>query len=128
MALGVVLLSGFAWAVLRSILELGVGLLAVSAVGGWGIGATLRPASRSRLLAGGLATCAWVAGLALTWLLTRLTLPASSLDLLERLRSHSFLDFTTQQFGILEVLSLLALAGAAAVAVSRPNTGHIPVA
>ena len=124
-AVGVVLVSGLAWAVLRAILELGVGLLVVSAVGGWGIGAALRPLRHSRLAAGGLAVCAWLSGLALTWFLTRLTLPASSLDLLERLRTHAFLDFTAQQFGLLEVLSLVAFTGAALIAVSRSKAGFV---
>src|SRR5688500_8334053 len=42
LAIGVALVAAVAWSILRGILELSVGLLVVSALGGWGIGATLR--------------------------------------------------------------------------------------
>ena len=56
LALGIGLLMAAGWAVLRAILELGTGLLVVAGLGGWGIGAALRPATGSRLIAGGSST------------------------------------------------------------------------
>ena len=120
LALAAVLLTALAWAVLRGILDLSVGLLVVSGAGGWAIGASLRGASRSASTAGGLALLAWLASLALTWLVTRATLPGSSLDLVERLQQTSFLDYTLQQAGVLEVASLVLYAAAAFVSVGRP--------
>jgi hypothetical protein len=117
-ALGVGLLSALAWSILRGILELSVGLLVVSGLGGWGIGAALRRSAPSRLLAVILGVAAWVLSLLLTWLVTRVTL-LSDRPIGERLAQTPFLDFTAQQFGLLEVLSLLLFAGAALIGVGR---------
>ena len=115
-AVAVGLLAAVGWSILRGILELSVGLLVVSALGGWGIGATLRRGLASMPLAIALGVGAWVASLVLTWLVTRVTL-LSDRDLVERLAQTPFLDFTAQQFGLLELLSLLLFAGSAAIGV-----------
>jgi hypothetical protein len=117
-ALAVAVVAALAWSILRGILELSVGLLVVSALGGWGIGAALRRSVPSWALALGLGTAAWVLSLVLTWVITRVTL-LSDRPLDERLAQTPFLDFTAQQFGLLEVVSLALFAGAAVIGVGR---------
>lgn len=117
-ATAVGLVAALGWSILRGVLELSVGLLVVSALGGWGIGAALRRGLRSHVLALGLGTGAWIASLALTWAVTRVTL-LSDRDLWERFAQTPFLDFTLQQFGLLEIGSLVLFAGAAVFAVGR---------
>lgn len=117
-AVGVGLLAAAAWAVLRGILELSVGLLVVSGFGGWGIGVSLRGWRAGRWVAPTLGGAAWVSSLLLTWLVTRVTLP-SDRTLIDRLAQTSFLDFTAQQFGLLEAASLALFAGLAWMAVER---------
>jgi hypothetical protein len=117
-ALGVGMVSALAWSVLRGILELSVGLLVVSALGGWGIGVALRRSLPSFPLAVLLGVGAWALSLVLTWLVTRVTL-LSDRPLGDRLAQTPFLDFTAQQFGVLDIVSLLLFAGAAAIGVGR---------
>ena len=119
--MGAVVVAAMGWSVLRGILDLSVGLLVVAAVGGWVIGAILRRHPRGNLLAASLGFAAWLASLMLTWLVTRLTLPNSSLDLAERLQQTTFLDYTAQQAGALEVASFVLLLGAALISVGRPE-------
>jgi hypothetical protein len=119
-ALGIGFLSAVAWSILRGILELSVGLLVVSALGGWGIGAALRRGGSSRLLAVLLGTGAWALSLVGTWFVTRLTL-LSDRPLAERLVQTPFLDFTAQQFGVLDILSLALFAGAAWIGAGRSS-------
>jgi hypothetical protein len=117
-AIGIGVLAALAWSILRGILELSVGLLVVSALGGWGIGLALRRSLPSRGLALVLGTGAWLLSLVLTWIVTRVTL-LSDRPLGDRLAQTSFLDFTWQQFGLLDVASLALFAGAAAVGAGR---------
>lgn len=113
LALGMAVLAALAWAVLRGILDLSVGLLVVAGAGGWGIGAALRELPRGRLLGASLGLAAWLSSLLLTWLVTRLVLPGSSLGFTERLAQTGFLDYTLQQAGALELASLALFAGGA---------------
>jgi hypothetical protein len=117
-AVGIGLLAAVAWSILRGILELSVGLLVVSVLGGWGIGMALRRSLPSRVLAVALGTGAWLLSLVLTWIVTRVTL-LSDRPLGERLTQTSFLDFTSQQFGLLDVVSLALFAGAAVIGAGR---------
>jgi hypothetical protein len=118
-------LAALAWALLKGILELSVGLLAVAALGGWAIGAVLRQARRSMLLAASLGAFAWVAGLILTWLVAMVILPGSSRTLAERLEATPFLDWLTPQFGLLEMVGLvLFIVGA--VYATRPAAPQRP--
>jgi hypothetical protein len=55
-----------------------------------------------------------------TWFVTRLTL-LSDRPLGERLAQTPFLDFTAQQFGVLDILSLALFAGAAWIGVERSS-------
>jgi hypothetical protein len=118
-AIGVGLVAAVGWSILRGILELSVGLLVVSAMGGWGVGAALRRGMPSTPLALALGIGAWVVSLLLTWIVTRVTL-LSDRDLAGRLAQTPFLDFTAQQFGLLELVSLLLFTGGAAYGVRRP--------
>jgi hypothetical protein len=117
-AIGIGALAALAWSVLRGILELSVGLLVVSAVGGWGIGAALRGSLPSRVLAVGVAVGAWLLSLVLTWVVTRITL-LSDRPLGERLAQTPFVDFTFQQLGLLELASLGLFVGTAVYGVTR---------
>lgn len=112
------MLAALAWAVLRGILDLSVGLLVVAGAGGWAIGAGCRGMARGRALAGSLGLGSWLASLGLTWLVTRLVLPGSSLDLVERLAQTGFLEYTSQQAGVLELASLALFVGGAVVSAS----------
>jgi hypothetical protein len=125
LALASGLLAALAWAMLRGILDLSVGLLVVAGAGGWGIGAACRGSSRGRPLAGSLGLAAWLASLVLTWLVTRLVLPGSGLGLLERLGQTGFLEYTSQQAGVLELASLALFVGAALVSAS-PSRARRP--
>ncbi|CAN5742838.1 hypothetical protein BH23CHL8_BH23CHL8_24340 [soil metagenome] len=121
LALAAVLLAALAWAVLRGILDLSVGLLVVAGAGGWAIGAALRGTTRGTILAGSLGLAAWLTSLVSTWLVTRLVLPGSSLGFLQRLEQTSLLDYTLQQAGLLELASLVLFVGAALVSSSRAH-------
>jgi hypothetical protein len=117
-ALGIGALAALAWSILRGILELSVGLLVVSTLGGWGIGAALRASLPSRVLAIGLGVGAWLLSLVLTWVVTRVTL-LSDRPLGERLAQTPFIDFTIQQLGLLELVSLGLFVSAALYGVTR---------
>ena len=115
-ALLVALLAALAWALLKGILELGVGLLVVSALGGWSIGAVLRQVRPVPLLAAAIAALAWLGGLLLSWLLAMAILPGSSRTFLERIEGTPFIDWIWPQFGLLEIAGLVLFAVAAAYA------------
>jgi hypothetical protein len=119
-AAAVALGTAVAWALLRGILELGLGLLAVAAAGGWAIGASLRRAALSPWLAAALGSLAWLLGLVLTWLVSMAILPGSTRTLLERVSGTPFLEWLAPQLGWLEGVGLALLAGAAAYAARRP--------
>ena len=107
MVASAVLLAAIAWALLRGILELGVGLVAVALVGGWGIGVATRRANGSPLIAISLAAGAWLLGLVFSWLLAMAILQGSSRTLLERLEAVPFTDWMSPQFGVLEIIGLV---------------------
>ena len=106
---------------LRGILDLTGGLIAVAIGGGWVIGAAVRQGSwagqahrRSSvptLIAAGLGALGWLATLVGTWVVSMAILPASSRSLPDRLIATPFLDFTGQQFGLADVLALLLFIG-----------------
>lgn len=114
-ALGVALL----FAILIGILDLGFGLIALAAIGGWGIGSAVRAGARRtgeaggapgvRLLAAALALLAWLGGYFGAYLLSLLLRPDSSLAFGERLSQSPFPDWLGPQFGPLQVVELLLL-------------------
>jgi hypothetical protein len=120
-ALLVALLVAAAWALLKGILELGLGLLVVAVLGGWSIGAVLSLVRPAPLLAAGIAGLAWLTGLVLTWLVAMALLPSSSRTFLERLEGTPFLDWLSPQFGLLEIAGLVLLV-IAAVYGARPRS------
>ena len=122
-ALLVALLAALAWALLKGIFELTVGLLAVAALGGWGIGAVLWQVRANPLLAVAIAALAWLAGLVGTWLLAMALLPASARTFLERIEGTPFLDWLSPQFGLVEVVGLIVFVVAAAYG-ARPRGGR----
>lgn len=113
-------LAALGWALLRGILEVTAGLLAIAAIGGWGIGAAIRRVRSAPLLAALLGSGTWVLALLLTWVVTKATLQGSSQTFLERLTYQPFLDWLSPQFGLLDVAGLALFAGTAAFA-ARPS-------
>lgn len=125
--IGLGLLAGLAVAavsaLLRSILDYGVGLLVVAGAGGWLVGAAIRfgawsgrPHRASRtpeLLAALLGLFTWVAGLLGAWLVAMAILPGSSRTFLDRVADTPFLDWVAPQLGVLNVVELLLLVGLA---------------
>ena len=123
MALGVALLAAVAWALLRGILELGPGLLALAALAGWAIGALLYQVRGPVLLAVGIAILAWVAGLVGTWLVSMAILPGSSRSFIERLEATPFLDWMQPQLSLLEIGGLILFVLAAAYGARTRSDG-----
>ena len=121
MALAILVAVGAAlvWGLLRGILDLGIGLLAVAVAGGWGIGALLRRVDASALLAASIGAIAWAGGLVFTWVVAMAILQGSTRTLLERLEANPFIDWMAPQFGLLEVAALLIYVGAAVYGVGR---------
>jgi len=105
-ALLVALVSAIGWAFIKGILEF-PGVLAVSVVGGWAIGALLWSVRAHPALAATIAVAAWVLGLVFTWLTAMAILPGSSRTFLERVEHTPFLDWLAPQFGVIEVLGLV---------------------
>jgi hypothetical protein len=107
------------FAIIVGILDAGVGLFALAAVGGWAIGFATRRGAWSHLgaigpgsvrpIAVSLALAAWVAGYVGAYLLSLLLRPDSSLTFGERLSQTSFLDWLAPQFGILQVLEIVLI-------------------
>lgn len=120
-AVGVALVAAAAWALLRGILELGPGLLAVAGLGGWGIAAILRRAVPAVPvgLPIALAVASWLLALVGTWLVSLAILPASTRTLLERIEATPFLEWMGPQLGLLEIAGLALFAGAAAYGMRR---------
>jgi len=104
-------------ALLRGILDLSGGIVAVAVGGGWAIGAAVRqgawggqqhrassaPVRLGALLGGGC----WLAGLIGAWLVAMAILPGSSRSFPDRLAGTPFLDWMGPQLGIADLLSLM---------------------
>src|SRR5262245_56451432 len=101
-ALAVGLVAALTWALLRSVLDISVGSLVVAALGGWGIGACLRRAATSPVVAALLALGTWVVSLLLAWFVAMAILPGSSRALADRLAETPFLEWVTPQLGAVE--------------------------
>jgi hypothetical protein len=125
-------LVAIGYALLRSVLDLTVGSLALSVGGGWLIGYGVRwgawsgrPHRESRWpgwSALALAVGAWLAGLVGSWLLALWLLPASTRTFGERLTDQPFLDWLGPQLGILAPVQLVLLVGAAWVTARSGET------
>ena len=107
-------------ALLRSIVDLTAGLLALAVAGGWAVGAAVRrgawaglphrASAAPEVLGLLLGAATWIAGLALAWLVAMAILPASERSLIERLAGTPFLDWLGPQLGLADVLGLVLAA------------------
>jgi hypothetical protein len=122
LALGVAvgLIVAIAAALLRSVLDLTAGLVAVAVAGGWLVGAAVRRGAWAGLPHRGsgapewmglaLGVITWVAALVLAWVVAMAILPGSERTLVERLTGTPFLDWLAPQLGFADMLGLV-LAG-----------------
>lgn len=117
----VALLAALVWALLKGILDYGLGLIVIAALGGWAIGALLWQVRASPLWAALVAGLAWLLGLVLTWVVAMAILPDSARTFVERLQGTPFIDWLSPQFGILE-LAGLAIYVVAGLYGARPRT------
>jgi hypothetical protein len=109
-------LVALAWGALSGFLGLDLGLLVLAVFGGWLIGSAVlhgarvgrpaRPETRFRVLAVLLAALTWPAAQAVAWVMTRVTLPASSLDLARRLAATSYGDYVANTFSPISLLAI----------------------
>jgi hypothetical protein len=114
---------GLLFAIIVGILDVGLGLIALSVVGGWAIGAAVHRGAWSgrRQVAGRgvpavaalLALLAWIAGYFGAYLLALLLRPDSSLTFGERLAQQSFGDWLAPQLGPTQFIEILFLTGIA---------------
>jgi hypothetical protein len=101
---------------LRSILDVTTGLIALAVVGGWGVGAAVRrgawagmphrSSSAPEVLGLLLGAATWVAALVLAWVVAMAILPGSERTLLERLAATPLLEWLEPQAGLADVLGL----------------------
>jgi len=108
-------------ALLRGILDLSGGVIAVAIAGGWVIGTAVRrgawagrphrASSAPVIWAAILGALCWLVGLVGTWLVAMAILPGSSRTFLERLAATPFLDWLAPQLGLADLLSLLLFVG-----------------
>ncbi len=120
MGLAVGLIVAISAALLRSILDVTAGLLALAVVGGWAVGAAVRRGAWSGtphrasaapgLLGMLLGAVSWVLGLVLAWLVAMAVLAGSERTLLERLTGTPFLDWLAPQLGFADLVSLVLAA------------------
>jgi hypothetical protein len=120
MALGVGLVVAVVAALLRSILDVTVGLLALAMVGGWVVGAAVRrgawggephrASSAPELLGLALGALTWVVALVLAWVVALAILPGSERSLPERLSATPLLDWLTPQVPLVDLACLLLAA------------------
>jgi hypothetical protein len=118
-------------AVIVGVLDLGLGLLAVAALGGWLIGTAARSGSWShrapgpqasvQVLALALAIATWLGGEVGAYLFSLLLRPDSALTFGDRLRQSPFLEWLGPQLGIREILEVLLICGVAWYASRSPR-------
>jgi len=114
------LLVALAAALLRSILDLTAGLLALAVVGGWAVGAAVRrgawaglphrASATPEVLGLLLGAATWVAALVLAWVVAMAILPGSERSLPERLGATPFIDWLSPQLGLAELVGLVLAA------------------
>ena len=120
LGMAAVLSVATASALLRGILDLSAGIIAIAVAGGWVIGAAVRQgawggqqhrASSAPVAVGAsLGAACWLAGLVGAWLVAMAILPGSSRTFPDRLAATPFLDWLSPQIGLADVLSLLLFA------------------
>lgn len=102
---------------LRSVLDVTLGLLAVAAAGGWAVGAAVRrgawagmahrASTAPEVLGLLLGACTWVVAMLMAWLVAMAILPGSARSLIDRLASTPFLDWLGPQLGVADLVCLL---------------------
>ncbi len=108
------------WALLYGLFDVTAGLLAVAAVGGWLIGASVRhgawggaahePDARLRAAAAVLGGGAWLVGSFLAYVVSLLTrIPESQASLAQRMANVPFPQFVAEQQGAIAVVQLALL-------------------
>ena len=122
-------------ALLRSILDVTTGLLAVAVAGGWLVGVAVRhgawggdphrASAAPEVMGAALGAGAWIVGLVLAWVVALAILPGSERSLPDRLSAMPFLDWLGPQVGLADLLSLILAAasgwlGARSVAAAGP--------
>jgi hypothetical protein len=137
LVLGVVtgLLVALGAALLRSVLDLTAGLLALAALGGWAVGAAVRwgawagrphrASAAPEVMGLLLGALTWAAALVLAWVVAMAILPGSERSVVERLAGTPFLDWLSPQLGLAELLGLVLatmLGWVAARSVATPPT------
>jgi hypothetical protein len=110
---------GLGLGVLRSVFDLGPGLLVVAAVGAWLLGeavargawgsAAHMPHEGVPRIAAVLGAIAWLAGSAVDYLLSLALLPASSRTFAERLSDQPFLAWLAPQLSLLDAAEIVIL-------------------
>lgn len=121
MGIGAALLVAIAGGLLRSVLDVTVGLLALAVAGGWVVGAAVRRGAWGGLahrasvapevLGLVLGAVTWVLVLVVAWVVAMAILPGSERTLLDRLAATPLLDWLAPQLGPADVLSLVLAAG-----------------
>jgi hypothetical protein len=115
--MGTGLLVALVAALLRSILDITTGLIALAIGGGWVVGASVRrgawaglahrPSSAPELVGLCLGAATWVAALVLAWVVAMAILPGSERSLVDRLAVTPFLDWLSPQVGLADPLGLV---------------------
>jgi hypothetical protein len=130
--LAVVVAVAVAGALVRGILDLTVGTIALAGAGGWLIGTAVRmgawgglahrasgrPAVMAMILGG---TC-WLLSLVGAWLVAMATLPGSSRTFPDRLAATPFLDWLAPQLVPADYLDLVLFVGLAWIGARSPST------
>jgi hypothetical protein len=136
--LGLLAAAGIAlvFGTMHAILSVTAGLIALSALGGWLIGAAVRwgawggafhrPSNAPPTLAAAIAIAAWVGGLVAAWLLSMTILPGSTRSFAERVAGTPFLEWVGPQLGPIQVLELALLVGVATVTAAARATTRTP--
>jgi hypothetical protein len=124
---------GFLFAVIVGILDVGLGLLALSALGGFGIGAAVHrgawtgrrevPGRGVPAVAALLALFAWLGGHFGAYLFSLLLRPDSSLSFAERMAQSSFGDWLAPQLGVAQAIEIVLLVSLAAYAARARSSG-----
>lgn len=114
---------GLLFAIIVGILDQGLGLIALSLLGGFAVGTAVHrgawagrrqvPRRAVPAIAAGLALVAWLAGHFGAYLFSLLLRPDSSLTFAQRLAQSSFGDWLAPQLGALQFIEILLLMGVA---------------
>lgn len=113
---GAGLIVAMAAALLRSVLDVTTGLLALAVGGGWAVGAAVRrgawagrphgASAAPEVMAVCVGAATWVVALIVAWLVAMAILPGSERPLLSRLMSTPFVEWLGPQLGLADLVCL----------------------